>query len=75
MVYRAFIEDDDTPFRIEYYHNPKRWEDNFTDRNNPIMMIEDWSYEIKFMNQSYDDISDEINNLPNEKGGNIYVLY
>ena len=74
MNYRAFIEDDDTSFRIEYYHNPKRWVDNSTDTNNPIMMIENWSSEIKFMNQTYDDVSDEINSLPNDKGG-IYLFY
>ena len=40
MNYRAFIDDEDTPFRIEYYHNPKRWVNNITDSENPIMKVE-----------------------------------
>jgi len=74
MNYKAFIEDDDTPFRIEYYHNPIRWKANFLDSNNPIMNVENWSDEIKFLNQTYDNVSDGINNLPNDKGG-VYMFY
>jgi hypothetical protein len=74
MNYRAFIEDDDTPYRIEYYHNPRRWIENNVDTSNAIMKIENWSSEIKYMNHTYDDVSNEIKSLPNDKGG-VYMFY
>lgn len=74
MTYRAFIEDDDTPFRIEYYHNPKRWTENITDSNNPIMSVDNWSSELKYFKTDEDNISDEICNLPTNTGG-IYMFY
>ena len=74
MNYRAFIDDNDTPYRIEYYHNFKRWSDNFNEYSNPISKIENWSSEIKFFNSSYNDVSDAIKKIPNNQGG-IYMFY
>lgn len=73
MHYRAFIEDDDTPFRIEYFHNPNRWRDNPLGANNPIMDINNWSQEIKYIG-TREGIADEICNLPNNTGG-VYMFY
>lgn len=74
--YRAFIEEDETniSFQILYYHNPRRWNDNLIDINNPIRDIENWSPEIKYLNDPGDDISQEIKSLPSDKGG-IYMFF
>jgi len=77
MNYRAFIEDDDTPFRIEYYHNPSRWIKNAVATDNPIMDVNKWSQEIKYMNKVNENdfsISDDIRNLPTDTGG-IYIFF
>lgn len=73
MHYRAFIDDEDTPFRIEYYHNPNRWLSNPINSNNPIMNINNWSEEIKYIG-STGNVADEILSLPNNTGG-IYMFY
>jgi hypothetical protein len=74
MNHRAFIEDEDAPFRIEYYHNPNRWQENAVVVNNPIMDVSNWSPEIKYLNNLNTSISDEVNNLPNDTGG-IYMFF
>jgi len=74
MRYRAFVEDEDTPFRIEYYPNPHRWLNNAISSDNPIMDVQNWSQEIKYLNNSNENISEEINNLPTNTGG-IYFFF
>ena len=72
-TYRAFtINDGD--LRLEYYPNPNRWRENITDLENPILNMDNWSPEIKFLNATNDDVSDEINNIPNTTGG-VYMFY
>lgn len=74
--YRAFVADDDNEsiFRLEFYHNPKRWIDNQLDDDNPLREENLWSEEIKYINREGDGISEEILNLPNDIGG-IYLFY
>lgn len=73
--YRAFIADDsEAIYRLEYYHNPQRWNDNVLDHDNPIRNIDLWSSEIKYINDAGDGVSAEISNLPNDVGG-IYMFY
>ena len=74
--YRAFLAEDSENYQYEltYYHNPNRWKDNIIALDNPIRNVENWSAEIKYLNESNDDLSDEIKNLPNDTGG-IYVFY
>lgn len=74
--YRAFLAKDSENYLYDltYYHNPNRWRDNVIDINNPIRNVENWSDEIKYLNQSNDDLSDEIKNLPNNTSG-IYIFY
>lgn len=74
MNYRAFIDDKDLIYRIEYYHNPQRWIDNMQDMSNPIMDVNNWSPELKYFKTDIDEVSDEISNLPNNTGG-IYMFY
>ena len=61
-------------YNLTYYHNPNRWRDNIIALDNPIRNVENWSAEIKYLNESNDDLSDDIKNLPNDTGG-IYVFY
>lgn len=74
--YRAFLAENSENYQYEliYYHNPNRWRDNIIALDNPIRNVENWSAEIKYLNESNDDLSDEIKNLPNDTGG-IYVFY
>lgn len=74
--YRAFLAEDGNNYQYElkYYHNPQRWVANTIEIDNPIRNVENWSTEIKYLNPSNDDISDEIKMLPNNTGG-IYVFY
>lgn len=72
--YRAFTtNDDDLVCRIEYYPTPQRWRDNI-DSTNPITDEKNWSAEIKYMNPTNDDVSDEIKKIPNNTGG-VYMFY
>ena len=74
-TYRAFIvENDEKLFEIAYYHRPQRWFENCVDSRNQIVDENNWSPEIKYLNNSDDGLSDEITNLPNNTGG-IYVFY
>jgi hypothetical protein len=74
-LYRAFIEENDEKlFEVTYYHKPQRWLDNTVDSTNQIMNVQNWSSEIKYLNNSHDAISDEISNMPNDKGG-VYMFY
>lgn len=74
--YRAFLTEDSENYKynLTYYHNPNRWRDNIIALDNPIRNVENWSAEIKYLNESNDDLSDDIKNLPNDTGG-IYVFY
>ena len=74
--YRAFLAEDSENYKYDltYYHNPNRWRDNIIALDNPIRNVENWSAEIKYLNESNDDLSDDIKNLPNDTGG-IYVFY
>ena len=74
MIYRAFIDDEDTFFRIEYYLSPNRWIENSFSSDNPIADVCNWSKEIKYMNNSNEKISEEINNLPTNTGG-VYMFF
>lgn len=60
MRYRAFIDDEDEIYRLEYYHNPKWWTMNMVSDDNPIKNIPNWPYKIKYLNESNNDISDEM---------------
>ena len=72
--YRAFLAEDSNNYQYEltYYHNPNRWRNNIINTENPIRNVDNWSDEIKYLNESNDDLSDDIKNLPNDTGG-IYV--
>ena len=74
--YRAFVATDpnNNQYLLTYYHNPDRWRDNMVDINSPIRDINNWSEEIKYLNESNDDLSEEIKNLPSDVGG-IYIFY
>lgn len=74
--YRAFIAEDDNEsiYRLEYFHNPLRWNDNMIELNNPIRNVNHWSQEIKYISDDGNRISDDILNLPNDIGG-IYMFY
>lgn len=74
--YRAFIAEDSENYSyiLTYYHNPNRWRDNVIDIDNPIRNVDNWSGEMKYLNQSNDDLSDEIKKLPTNTGG-IYIFY
>jgi hypothetical protein len=75
MNYRAFLEEgDNAPFRIEYYHSPKRWIISHVGQNNPIMNEDNWSSEIKYMNSTNENISTAIDDLPADTGG-IYIFF
>ena len=74
--YRAFIteDDDNYHYKLSYYHNPQRWNDNLLSPENPIRDIANWSDEIKYLNDANNDISDTIKQLPTNVGG-IYMFY
>ena len=74
--YRAFLAEDSNNYQYEltYYHNPNRWRNNIINTENPIRNVDNWSDEIKYLNEPNDDLSDDIKNLPNDTGG-IYVFY
>ncbi len=74
MTSRAFIDDENKLFDITYYHTPSRWIVNAVDPLNPITNEANWSAEIKYLNVANDDISDEIKNIPNDRGG-IYMFF
>jgi hypothetical protein len=75
MNYRAFIEEDEAAlFEVPYYHKPQRWLDNAVNANNPIMDIQNWSQEIKYIDAQNDGISQDIKNIPNNTGG-IYIFF
>ena len=74
-TYRAFIEENDEKlFEIAYYHKPQRWFENKVDSDNQIVNENNWSLEMKYLNNSNDGLSNEISNLPNNTGG-IYIFY
>lgn len=74
--YRAFTEEysDNNRYQLTYYHNPQRWRQNTLDEDNPMKDPNNWSAELKYLNQTNDDVSDDIKRLPNNKGG-IYVFF
>lgn len=74
--YRAFINSDleNLKYDVRYYHYPKRWVENLLPTDDEISKNEMWSDEIKFLNATNDDLSDDIKNIPNDKGG-IYIFY
>lgn len=74
--HRAFLAEDPNNYQYElrYYHNPNRWECNAISIDDPIRNVDNWSNEIKYLNESNDDISEGIKNLPNNIGG-IYMFY
>lgn len=73
MTTRAFIDDSNKLFDITYYHNPSRWNKYAINPNNPIANEANWSKEIKYLNDTNDDISDDIKKIPNDTGG-IYMF-
>ncbi|NCB03022.1 MAG: hypothetical protein EOM67_12770 [Spirochaetia bacterium] len=64
--YWAFIAEDDNEsiYRLEYFHNPLRWSDNMIDY--PIHNVNRWSQEIKYLNDDGNMISDDISSLWNK---------
>ncbi len=76
MLYRAFVADDDENLKHEvlYYHNPARWKDNTLPVNDPIRDKNLWSDEMKYLNNTNSDISDEIKSLPTDTGG-VYIFF
>lgn len=74
MRNRAFIDDENKLFDITYYHTPSRWIKYAVDESNPIADESNWSKEIKYLNETNDDISDDIKNIPNDTGG-IYMFF
>lgn len=75
MNYRAFIEEDEAAlFEVTYYHKPQRWLDNAINANNPIIDIQNWSQEIKYIDSLNSSISQAINDIPNDTGG-IYMFF
>lgn len=70
----AFLaaDDQESLHRLDFYHNPYRWNDNLLDKDNPIRDVANWSNEIKYMDG--DKVSNEIKTLPNNTGG-IYMFY
>jgi hypothetical protein len=74
-TYRAFVEQNDEKlYAVTYYHKPQRWYDNRIEENDPILNVNNWSEEIKYLNNSHNEVSTGINNLPDNKGG-IYIFY
>jgi hypothetical protein len=74
MKIDAFITtfEDNKLYDILYYHTPDRWgkidlSDLDFDHNN-------WSSEIKFLNDNEIDVSDDIKKLPQDCGG-IYIFF
>lgn len=74
MIKRAFVDDDNKVFDVTYFHNPSRWVEFAIDPNNPIANEANWSKEMKYLNDTNDDISDEIKNIPNNTGG-VYMFF
>lgn len=74
--HRAFIdsEDDNAKYRLEYYNNPSRWDRCTIPLDDPIRNRENWTDEIKYLKANSTDVSDEIKQLPRDKGG-IYIFY
>ncbi|MBO7494834.1 MAG: hypothetical protein J6T87_11920 [Bacteroidales bacterium] len=74
MRAKAFLNsnDEDKLYDITYYHNPKHWIENKLGDDNPIADEKKWSKEIKYYEG--DAISDDIKNLPTDKGG-VYMFY
>lgn len=75
-TYRAFLAENDNNllFEVTYYHNPNRWIENEVEANNSIRLHQNWSDEIKYLNDTNDNVSDSINMLPTNTGG-IYIFY
>ena len=75
-TYRAFLADNEINllYEITYYHNPNRWLDNIVENDNSIRFSQNWSDEIKYLNDTNDSVSDSINSLPNDTGG-VYLFY
>ena len=55
--YRAFLAEDSNNYQYElkYYLNPHRWANNAIELDNPIRNVENWSAEIKYLNESNDE--------------------
>lgn len=73
--YRAFVESDmdNNKYIVSYYNNPNRWNNNILPYNDPVCNMANWSEEIKYLNPTDDDISDEIKNISNLHGG-VYIF-
>lgn len=66
------MESKDCGFEIKYRPNPKRWAENYIGVDNPITNINNWSKEIKYLENG--QLSEEIKNIPKDYGG-IYMFY
>ncbi len=75
MERSAFIASDDTNYLFEYtcYHNPARWKKYKLEDDNPVLDEQNWSPQIKYLNENNTGLSKEVKQLPNDKGG-IYVF-
>lgn len=74
--YRAFIDSDmeNGKYLISYYHYPNRWNENLLPIGDDISDQLNWSSEIKFLNMTNDDLSDDIKGISTDHGG-IYIFY
>lgn len=66
--------DENTIYECAYYHNPARWNDNMLEIQNPLLNENNWSEFIKYMDVEKDEVSDDIKNLPENKGG-VYLFF
>jgi len=69
--YLAENEDNEL-FKVIYYLYPERWKNIKV--NNHFKDINNWSTDIKYLNDNGIDVSDEIKELPNNVGG-IYFFF
>ncbi len=73
MDLRAFVASRrEKAYQIEYVPNKNRWNEFFVGHDNPICQENNWSEEIKYLDNGA--LSDKIKSLPTDKGG-IYMFY
>lgn len=56
-----------------YYHNPNRWSEIPSTVFSSMLEEEHWSKLIKYLDKDNNDISPEINSIPDNKGG-VYIF-
>lgn len=66
------IVDGNKNYLIQYMPRPARWAEYFVGEDNPIRLEENWSEEIKYIENN--QRSPKIDNLPTDTGG-VYIFY